>query len=255
MVNPIFQLAGLKANIMERALLLALGEHSEGEGLTVPKLASMLGTSDRQIRRLLRSCEAKGLLQVQHRPGQSNTYALHPILRQGGRSVTPDAPSSPAPTPTEKAAPVATPDTQSPRTTRPPKAAGQAPTGPASDEKPARTDRPPVGLSAAELAARVDALRAARESDHEFAMWQQFQARLSQTMPSRAVRLVLFALQGGELAMARLGVDWSATSDTLRRAYREACRSAHPDRGGSQADFVALTEAYERVRAFLEDSR
>jgi hypothetical protein len=38
------------------------------------------------------------------------------------------------------------------------------------------------------------------------------------------------------------------TEALLRRAYRLASRAAHPDQGGSEAAFVALTQSYERLK-------
>lgn len=44
-----------------------------------------------------------------------------------------------------------------------------------------------------------------------------------------------------------LGVSPHDTTDFIRERYRELARSAHPDRGGSQARMQALNAAYERI--------
>lgn len=131
-----------KAGIMERALLLALVEFAPNIEPSVPKLAVMLGTNDRQVRRLIQRCESLGLLHVVHRVGQRSRYEL--TLPDPGLSVTPDG-ASPL---TERPG---TPDTQSgePLTERPPKqttkratadntlhvATGDAPETPGSSSK------------------------------------------------------------------------------------------------------------------------
>ncbi|MEO7123552.1 MAG: DnaJ domain-containing protein [Lacisediminihabitans sp.] len=44
-----------------------------------------------------------------------------------------------------------------------------------------------------------------------------------------------------------LGVSPSVSTDELRRAYRRMLRAAHPDTGGSEAEFTAVQRAWERV--------
>jgi hypothetical protein len=44
-----------------------------------------------------------------------------------------------------------------------------------------------------------------------------------------------------------LGVSPSASTDELRRAYRRMLRQAHPDTGGSQAEFTSVQRAWETV--------
>lgn len=46
-----------------------------------------------------------------------------------------------------------------------------------------------------------------------------------------------------------LGVDTDAEAETIRRAYRERVKEAHPDTdGGSMAEFKRVTDAYDRLR-------
>lgn len=52
---------------------------------------------------------------------------------------------------------------------------------------------------------------------------------------------------------SRLGVERTATDRELAAAYRRAARRHHPDKGGSQAAFAAVEEAYRVLRA--ADSR
>lgn len=51
----------------------------------------------------------------------------------------------------------------------------------------------------------------------------------------------------------RLGVPRNATPQQLKKAYREKAAAAHPDHGGSDEQFIALTEAYEIL--YDQDSR
>ena len=56
-----------------RLLLLALAEHVSEGTICFPgqsRLAAMCGVSDRQVRSLLRDLTARGLITVEHRPGQ-----------------------------------------------------------------------------------------------------------------------------------------------------------------------------------------
>jgi ferredoxin len=46
-----------------------------------------------------------------------------------------------------------------------------------------------------------------------------------------------------------LGVDPEADEDAVVEAYRERVKEAHPDHGGTQAEFQAVRTAYERIKA------
>ncbi|WP_370518522.1 J domain-containing protein [Natronomonas sp. CBA1123] len=48
-------------------------------------------------------------------------------------------------------------------------------------------------------------------------------------------------------AYRRLGLDTDADEGEIKRAYRERIKEAHPDRGGDEAEFKRLTEAYETL--------
>jgi hypothetical protein len=98
----------------------------------------------------------------------------------------------------------------------------------------------------------LEALAAQRQSDPEYASLRRAQLAVSVSISSRAQRMIDFALDGGELALLRLGLDWSVTPETLRAAYRAASLKMHPDRGGSQSEFVALTQARDLVSRLLE---
>jgi curved DNA-binding protein CbpA len=49
-----------------------------------------------------------------------------------------------------------------------------------------------------------------------------------------------------------LGVARDSTRDQVKAAFRARVPSTHPDRGGENADFVALRAAYERILAILD---
>lgn len=44
-----------------------------------------------------------------------------------------------------------------------------------------------------------------------------------------------------------LGIDRSASEDAIHRAYRRRVKTAHPDQGGSVAEFQAVQAAYEEL--------
>lgn len=99
----------------------------------------------------------------------------------------------------------------------------------------------------------LDALRAQRMADPEFSRWLTMQTELQKKLPSRPMRMALFALQGGEVALLRLGLDWSVTPEALKQAYREAVRMGHPDRGGSHEGFVMLQRYHDQIAEMLGD--
>jgi hypothetical protein len=77
----------------ERLLLLALIEFAPNIAPALGTLAAMTKTDVRTVRRLLRSCELKGLLRVELRPGANSRYVL---TLDPGLTVTPGtAPSHP----------------------------------------------------------------------------------------------------------------------------------------------------------------
>jgi len=47
---------------------------------------------------------------------------------------------------------------------------------------------------------------------------------------------------------AVLGVDRDADDETIKRAYRHRAKETHPDRGGSDAEFKRVKDAYEAIR-------
>ncbi|PSP66186.1 hypothetical protein BRC85_11160 [Halobacteriales archaeon QS_1_69_70] len=48
-------------------------------------------------------------------------------------------------------------------------------------------------------------------------------------------------------AYRRLGLEPTADEAAVRAAYRRAVKDVHPDRGGDEAEFRRVTEAYERL--------
>jgi len=100
-------------------------------------------------------------------------------------------------------------------------------------------------------AAKQQRLIEQRNAVPEFASFRQMQQAISQALPSRAQRMLEFILDGGELSLIRLGLDWAVTADTLQKAYREKSRTAHPDAGGSAAAFIELTRDRDLVQTLL----
>jgi len=69
---------------------------------------------------------------------------------------------------------------------------------------------------------------------------------------TRSARLITFALGMGEVAMAKLGLNYHSTYDDAKRAYRMASLSAHPDRGGTHDAMSRLNDEYAMIREVLE---
>jgi hypothetical protein len=99
--------------------------------------------------------------------------------------------------------------------------------------------------------AKLETLAAQRNADPEFARMREIQRAVRDTTPTRTQRMLDFVLDGGELALLRLGLDWTVTGETLKSAYRDKSRTAHPDRGGSQEQFVVLNRDRELVQTML----
>jgi len=51
-------------------------------------------------------------------------------------------------------------------------------------------------------------------------------------------------------AFDELGLDAGATQDEIRNAYRSQVKEAHPDRGGTEAEFKELQEAYTTAKEY-----
>lgn len=49
-----------------------------------------------------------------------------------------------------------------------------------------------------------------------------------------------------------LGIEWPCTLDELNAAWRKLALQHHPDRGGSQAEFVRVKLAYEKAKGRIE---
>ncbi len=108
-----------------------------------------------------------------------------------------------------------------------------------------------VCVKQAVTVAALDALRVQLLDDPEFSRWVAVQTELQKRLPSRPMRMALFLLQGGDMALARLGLDWSVTPEALKHAYREAARNGHPDRGGSHENFVMLKRDHDQIAEML----
>lgn len=53
-------------------------------------------------------------------------------------------------------------------------------------------------------------------------------------------------------AFQRLGLEAGASPDEVRSAYRSEVKEAHPDRGGTEAEFKQLREAYTTAKEYAE---
>lgn len=52
--------------------------------------------------------------------------------------------------------------------------------------------------------------------------------------------------------MIKLGLLPPYTSEDIQAAYHEKAKAAHPDRGGSQVQFLELKEAYDRANEYVK---
>jgi hypothetical protein len=55
-------------------------------------------------------------------------------------------------------------------------------------------------------------------------------------------------------AFDQLGLDQRASEDEVRSAYRSRVKKAHPDRGGTEAEFKELREAYTTAKDYTEQT-
>jgi hypothetical protein len=87
----------------------------------------------------------------------------------------------------------------------------------------------------------VEAARIARPAAHGY--------RTGEADPPAATRP---PLQTRHAWLATLNLSWPCTVTEVRKAYRRLARERHPDRGGTDSAFDALTKAYEAALVDLE---
>ncbi|MBI2824732.1 MAG: VanZ family protein [Planctomycetia bacterium] len=71
-------------------------------------------------------------------------------------------------------------------------------------------------------------------------------------MPHVAKKPGSLATDGRPDFLVRLGVLLPCSPEDVEAAYREKVKSAHPDRGGTQQQFLELQTAYERAREYAK---
>jgi hypothetical protein len=135
----------------------------------------------------------------------------------------------------------------------PPEASRAAPPAPA----PAPAPAPPVDKDDDYIEQNntlwgLESLARQRDADPEFAEARRIQRAVTEQLPSRAQRMIGFILDGGELALLRLGLNWTVTPARLKDAYREEAKEHHPDRGGLSGRFKQLQRDRDLIAKFLE---
>ena len=96
----------------------------------------------------------------------------------------------------------------------------------------------------------LDAVYAERAADDDYAA---LRAAYEPNAASDRVNYMFAAiLDGGDAALARLGLRWSSTMAEAKAAYRKAASVAHPDRGGDAETFAAVTRAWEVVERWIK---
>jgi hypothetical protein len=91
------------------------------------------------------------------------------------------------------------------------------------------------------LAAAVLRLEAQRRDMSSYDAAREAIRRPGQTEGKRIIALVL---DGGERAMALLGLGWGHTPDDLKKAWKRASLNHHPDRGGSHEKQSQINQAH-----------
>jgi len=97
----------------------------------------------------------------------------------------------------------------------------------------------------------LDALRTEREFDNSYATWRKTQRVFVGAVGSREQKVDSLVLDGGELAMAHLGLSWASTADTLKQAQKTAAFTNHPDRGGSAETMARINRDCDLLRAWF----
>lgn len=99
--------------------------------------------------------------------------------------------------------------------------------------------------------ARLRQIQDARDADPGLKTWVSIQKNLQKMVPSAEMRAAIFVVQGGDLALLRLGLSWHCSLADLKKAFREAAKHAHPDRGGTAEAFRDVQSARDLVAAWL----
>ncbi len=82
---------------------------------------------------------------------------------------------------------------------------------------------------------------------------RRFQQRL-QVLAAQPERTLVDIL-GAELRILHLPIDRLPTRDELNAAYRQRCKTTHPDRGGSATEFQEVCAAYQTLKGYLHSDR
>jgi DnaJ-domain-containing protein 1 len=94
-------------------------------------------------------------------------------------------------------------------------------------------------------------LREQRERDSAY----QVNRRLSEprTNAPASAHVIFAVLDGGDAALALLGLDWGATPELVKAAYHKAALIHHPDKpGGDGARMADLSKAYTVALKYAE---
>ena len=98
--------------------------------------------------------------------------------------------------------------------------------------------------------ATLRSLREQREHDESY----KLNRRLSEPRPGAAdsAHVIAAVLDGGDAALAMLGLDWGTTPDQVKAAYHKAALIHHPDKGGNGARMADLSKAYAVALKYAE---
>lgn len=95
-----------------------------------------------------------------------------------------------------------------------------------------------LGAVGAVRFATLEALAEQRARDTAYSV-----RRESMATGSDGARMIAAVLDGADWALARLGLTWSSTEAEAKRAFKQASLQAHPDRGGTNEEFTAISRA------------
>jgi hypothetical protein len=93
-------------------------------------------------------------------------------------------------------------------------------------------------------------LREQRERDSAY----QVNRRLSEprTNAPASAHVIFAVLDGGDAALALLGLDWGATPEEVKAAYHRDALIHHPDKGGNAERMADLSKAYTVALRYAE---
>jgi hypothetical protein len=223
------------ATIRERALLLALVEFAPNIEPSTLRLAHMLGLGtfekpdEKAVRRLLQSCQAKGLLRVEHRTGRRSVYTLTLNPGHSAPPLSNEPRAQCPPTPGDMPSP--------PRAPRPPKQTSKADKKADKDLEPLRLEAPAAPSVRKSKPAKPPKAEPERSSAHRQVVAHYFDA-----FKGKHARSPIFG--------SREGNDVATLLQKLQGDAPEACRRISNAFAGFRSATVTISDIASKPDAF-----